>query len=87
MKTMFLITTLAIVVLRGVPTAAAELPAFELRGFSITSHQVAVVGGTGVQEQAATPALTFHDMPASPHQIAVLTRRLGPTTAATVSAR
>jgi hypothetical protein len=83
MKTMFLITTLAVVVLRGVPTAAAELPAFELRGFPITSHQVAVVGGTGVQEQAATPALTLHGMPASPHQIAVLTPRPSVTAKAT----
>ena len=59
--------------------AAAELPTFELMGFPITAHQVAVVGAAKVQEQAPTPSLTFSGMPASPHQIAVLAPRRGAT--------
>jgi hypothetical protein len=54
---------------------AAELPTFELLGFPITRHQVAVIGAEAVQEQSPTPALTFGGMPASPHQIAVLMPR------------
>jgi len=55
----------------------AELPAFEVMGFPITRHQVAVMGAQDVQEQAAAPTLAFGGMPASPHQIAVLTPRAG----------
>ena len=55
-------------------TAQAEPPTFELMGYPITPHQVAVLGGRNVQEQSA-PTLTHWDMPASPHQVAVLTPR------------
>ena len=54
---------------------AAELPTFELMGFPITRHQVTVMGEANVQEQSPTATLTFGGMPASPHQIAVLTSR------------
>ncbi len=67
---------------------AAELPTFELAGFPITPHQFSVVGSTYVQEQSPnvveiepyrlgspTLALTLGGMPASPHQITVLTPR------------
>ena len=67
---------------------AAELPTFALAGFPITPHQLSVVGSTHVQEQSPslveiepsrlglpTLALTLGGMPASPHQIAVLTPR------------
>lgn len=75
MTSLSLIAAFAVVVLSGANAAAAEFPIFELRGFPITPHQVAVMGGTDIQEQAPTPALTFRGMPASPHQIAVLTPR------------
>jgi len=75
MKTLSLIAATATLMLAGARATAAELPAFELKGFPITRHQVAVVGGTGVQEQAPIPTLTFGGMPASPHQIAVLNPR------------
>ena len=65
------------VALQGANAAAGELPTFELLGFPITRHQLAVVGKTGVQEQAPIPALTFGGMPASAHQIAVLTPHAG----------
>lgn len=77
MKSLSSIATLVAVFLGGASAGAAELPTFELRGFPITPHQVAVMGGTDVQEQAPTATLTFGGMPASPHQIAVLTQRPG----------
>ena len=55
-----------------------HLPKFEVTGFPISTHQVAVLGGAHVQERAATPTLTRAGMPASPHQIAVLTPRPKP---------
>jgi hypothetical protein len=70
MKKMFLIPAIAAATVMSSGAGAAELPTFELTGFPITPHQVAV-GGTGVQEQASIPALTFGGMPASPHQIDV----------------
>ena len=75
MKKMFLIAAIPAVTVIGSGAGAEELPTFELTGFPITPHQVAVVGAIGVQEQAPIPTLTFGAMPASPHQIAVLTPR------------
>jgi len=65
--------------------AAAELPTYELMGFPVTAHQVAVVGAANVQEQAPTPSLTFGGMPATPHQIAVLTPRASVTARTTAT--
>jgi hypothetical protein len=80
MKKMFLIAATAAVTVVGSSVGAAELPTFELMGFPITRHQVAVMGAQGVQEQAAAATLTFGGgMPASAHQIAVLTPRAGMT--------
>jgi hypothetical protein len=81
MKNLFRITAITAVMLNGA-TGAAELPAFELMGFPITPHQVAVLGSAHVQEQARNPTLTLGGMPASPHQIAVLTPRSRATRAA-----
>jgi len=53
-----------------------NLPTFELMGFPVSPHQVAVMGSARVEESAATPTLMLAGMPASPHQIAVLTPRL-----------
>jgi hypothetical protein len=57
----------------AVGQSAVELPTFEVMGFPITRHQVAVLGSAHVQERAPTPTLTLAGMPASPHQVAVLT--------------
>lgn len=75
MKKMFLIAAIAPVMVIGSSAGAAELPAFEARGFPISRHQVAVLGSANVQEQSAVATVTLNDMPASPHQIAVLTPR------------
>src|SRR5262249_12134548 len=71
MKNLFRITAITAAMLNG--AVAAELPTFELMGFPITSHQVAVLGSAHVQEQTPNPTLTLGGLPASPHQIAVLT--------------
>jgi hypothetical protein len=78
MKNLFLIMT-AIAAIGGVATnragaCALRLPTFELAGFPISRHQVAVLGSAQVEE-SVTPTLMLDGMPASPHQIAVLTRR------------
>ena len=79
MKNLFLIAT-AIAAIGGATTnhadaCALHLPTFELTGFPISPHQVAVLGSAQVEESSATPTLMLAGMPASPHQIAVLTRR------------
>jgi hypothetical protein len=86
MKKVFLMAAIAPVMV-GSAAAAGELPNFELMGFPITRHQVAVMGAQGVQEQSAAATLTFGGMPASPHQIAVLTPRAGTTAKAAVLKR
>jgi hypothetical protein len=79
-KALLIGATAAILGVTG--ATAAELPTFELQGFPTTALQVAVIGGANVGEQTPTPSLTFGDMPASPHQIAVLTPRHRVTAAA-----
>jgi hypothetical protein len=79
MKNLFLIAT-AIAAIGGVATnhadaCALRLPSFEVTGFPITRHQVALLGSNQVEESAVTPTLMLGGMPASPHQIAVLTPR------------
>ena len=53
--------------------AAAQLPSYEVGGFPISLHEIAVLGSTAnVKEQSPSPSLTMGGMPASPHQVAVL---------------
>ena len=59
MKKMFLIAAIAPVMVIGSSAGAAELPAFEARGFPISRHQVAVLGSANVQEQSAVATLTL----------------------------
>ncbi len=65
------ITTVTIVT----GASAADLPSYEVMGFPITLHQITVVGSANVKEQSPSPSLTMAGMPASPHQVAVLTPR------------
>jgi hypothetical protein len=64
---------------QSVSRATRELPSFELMGFPITPVQVQVLGAAGVsariQERSPTSTLMMGGMPASPHQMAVLTPR------------
>jgi len=75
MKKMFLMLAIMPALAVGFAARAAELSSFELMGYPITQHQVAVIGAAGVQERSPAPTLVFAGMPASPHQIAVLTPR------------
>ena len=45
MKTEFLMAAIAAVIVVDSSAGAAELPNFELMGFTVTRHQVALIGG------------------------------------------
>jgi hypothetical protein len=62
-------------VLGAVGASAGDLPQYEVTGFPISPLQFSVLGSGGVQEQSLTSALTIDGMPASPHQIAVISPR------------
>lgn len=68
-----------VLILSGFGAKAAELPVYEMSGFPITPHQLAVLGPASVEEQAPTGPNTVAGMPASPHQIAVLSPRRKPS--------
>jgi hypothetical protein len=55
---------------------AGELPSYDVKSFPISATQVQVLGGAGVEEQSATPAMIIAGMPASPAQISVLSPRI-----------
>ena len=71
----FSIVATAALLLGATAAAAAELPTYEVMGFPITQHQLVTIGSAHVQERSPTPPLMLAGMPASPHQIAVLTPR------------
>jgi hypothetical protein len=76
MKRQVLFAAVAVVILEGAGVAAAaEIPTYESMSLPITPLQISVVGSTHVQEVSPVPTLTVGGMPASPHQIAVLTAR------------
>jgi hypothetical protein len=64
---------------------AAALPSYEVKGFPITLHQISVVGSANVEEQSPSSSFVMAGMPASPHQIAVLTPRPGATAKTTAA--
>jgi hypothetical protein len=72
---LFSIIGATLVVLGGINAKAEERPAFERSGLPITQTQVAVLGSAGVRERSPTPTLMLYGMPASPHQVAVLSPR------------
>jgi hypothetical protein len=71
----------AIVAIAGliVGTASAarsdDMPTFERDGMPMTVHQTQILASDGVYEQPPASRLTLGGMPASPHQLAVLTPR------------
>ncbi len=73
-KALLATTVLAFAVLEG-GAMAGELPTFAVSSFPATPLQLSVTGSADVQEQAAAPTLVRDGMPASPHQLAVLTPR------------
>jgi hypothetical protein len=85
MRNLFWIAAAAALMLGGPGAAAGELPTYEVMGFPITPHQLAVLGSAHVQERSPTLTLTLAGMPVSPNQIAILTPR-SKVTAATAAA-
>ena len=79
MKNLLSIAAITAVILGGAGSEAAELPSYELMGLPITPHQFSVVGSAHVEEQSPSALLTMAGMPASPHQVVVLTPRPRPT--------
>src|SRR5260370_38186736 len=75
MSKLFLIIGVTVVVLGGINAKAEEVPAVERFGFPITRTQVSVLGSADVRERSPTPTLMLYGMPASPHQLAVLSPR------------
>jgi hypothetical protein len=73
------IAAAAALMMGGVGATAAELPTYEVMGFPITPHQLVALGPANAQERAPAVTLTLAGMPASRHQIAVLTPRQRPT--------
>ncbi|MFK4500755.1 hypothetical protein ABIF86_005046 [Bradyrhizobium japonicum] len=55
---------------------AGELPSYEVKSFPISTTQVQVLGGAGVEEQSSAPAMIVAGMPASPAQVSVLSPRV-----------
>jgi hypothetical protein len=79
MKTFLAMAAAGTLMLSGAGASTAELPSYELMGFPITPLQLQVVGSANVKEQSPSSSLTMAGMPASPHQVAALTRRARPT--------
>jgi hypothetical protein len=74
MKRLVLFAAAAFAIANGIDVAAAaERPTYETAGFPISAHQVSLMGAAHVQEAPSIQALTLGGMPASPHQIEVLT--------------
>jgi hypothetical protein len=77
MKTLFPVIATAALMLGGASAAAGDLPTYELMGFPITPHQTSVVESANVRERSPSSSPTMAGMPASPHQMLVLTPRSG----------
>lgn len=66
----------AVLTLATAGATAGELPSYDFAGFPITPHQMSVIGQSGaIQEQPSAPWRLLDGIPASPVQIAVLSRR------------
>ncbi|WP_314962054.1 hypothetical protein [Bradyrhizobium cosmicum] len=64
---------------------ASDLPSYEVSSFPISATQVRVLGGAGVEEQSAAPAMIVAGMPASPAQVSVLSSRVKRLASATTN--
>jgi len=66
----------AFMLIGGAAASAQDLPTYEAMGFPISPVQVSILGCSAqVQEQATGPTITVDGVPATPHQITVLTPR------------
>jgi hypothetical protein len=61
----------------GTAAVLAQSANFEAKGFPITLHQAQITGLPDIQEAAPAPTMDASGMPASPHQLAVLSPTRG----------
>jgi len=76
MRVLTMIAVAGAVIASSAGAFAAELPSYEVKSLPISATQVQVLGGTGVEEQSAAPAMIVAGMPASPAQVSVLSPRV-----------
>ena len=76
MRVLSMIAVAGTLVASSTGVLATELPSYEVTTFPITATQVQVLGGAGVEEQSASPAMIVAGMPASPAQMSVLSPRI-----------
>jgi hypothetical protein len=76
MRVLSLIAIAGAMIAGSTSAFAGELPAYEVTSFPISSTQVQVLGGAGVEEQSTAPAMIVAGMPASPAQMSVLSPRV-----------
>jgi hypothetical protein len=69
------IATATIILFSGSGGAFAESANFETKGFPISLHQAQGNGLSDIQEASPGETLVVDGMPASPHQLAVLSPR------------
>lgn len=69
------IVAVASLVVSTASAAAAELPIYEVAGFPVTPHQLAVIAPANATQWPSPAIPTVAGMPASPLQIAILTPR------------
>lgn len=75
-KHLSITSVVAFVLMSGAVASAQDLPTYEVTGFPITPIQMTILGCSAqVQERSPTATLVLEGMPASPHQIVVLTPR------------
>lgn len=68
-------TAATLLLFGGSSAVFAESANFETNGFPISLHQAQITGLPNIQETAPSATLTVDGMPASPHQLAVLSPR------------
>jgi hypothetical protein len=68
----------AAVIFGGISAASAESANFETKGLPISLHQAQLTGLADIEEAAPSATLVAAGMPASPHQLAVLSPRHAP---------
>ncbi|MBH5401100.1 hypothetical protein HZZ13_25440 [Bradyrhizobium sp. CNPSo 4010] len=76
MRVLSMIAVAGAMIASSAAAFASELPRYEVTSFPITTTQVQVLGGAGVEEQSASPAMIVAGMPASPVQVSVLSPRI-----------
>ena len=76
MRVLSMIAVAGAMILSSAGAFASELPSYEVKSFPISTTQVQVLGGAGVEEQPSAPAMIVAGMPASPAQMSVLSPRV-----------